>query len=151
MGVLHSKLFFLPVDVQHNQCPRRFFNPRRDTQVLWSQSYATRDTTLPRNHHSSSGQCNAMSPYWVRIQLNHSRSLKSNCSSYWESSRPPLGEQKARLFYDFSCPKAPLSTDVACSRDTFLSRTYLCSAQNWLEIPLYRRTVSGTRYVFSAI
>ena len=29
--VLHIKPFFLPVDIRHNQCPCRFFNPRRDT------------------------------------------------------------------------------------------------------------------------
>ena len=33
--VLHMKLFFLPVVIQHNQCPCRFFipinNDRRDT------------------------------------------------------------------------------------------------------------------------
>ena len=29
--------FFLPVDTQHNQCPRRFFYPR-GIQVIWSQN-----------------------------------------------------------------------------------------------------------------
>ena len=43
--VFHTKPFFSPVDIQHNQCPCRFFNPRRDTRYLvhvsWSQGYAT--------------------------------------------------------------------------------------------------------------
>ena len=37
--VLHIKQFFLPVDIQHNQCPCRISNPRRileEIQVLWS-------------------------------------------------------------------------------------------------------------------
>ena len=30
--VLHMKPFFLPVDIQHNQCPRQFFDTiNRDT------------------------------------------------------------------------------------------------------------------------
>ena len=34
--------FFLPVDIQHNQCPSRFFNPiNREVQTLWSQNYDT--------------------------------------------------------------------------------------------------------------
>ena len=37
--VLHIKPFFLPVDIQHNQCPCRFFNTR-EIQVLWSHNYA---------------------------------------------------------------------------------------------------------------
>ncbi|MEP2595777.1 MAG: hypothetical protein ABJI92_18985, partial [Kangiellaceae bacterium] len=36
--VLHLKPSFLPVDIQHNQCPCRFFNPR-EIQVNWSQNY----------------------------------------------------------------------------------------------------------------
>ena len=39
--VLHIKPFFLPVDIQHNQCPCRLFNPRAEIQVMWSQNYAT--------------------------------------------------------------------------------------------------------------
>ena len=41
--VLHIKPFFLPIDIEHNQCPCRLFNPRRDISyvVTWSQSYAT--------------------------------------------------------------------------------------------------------------
>ena len=34
VGVLHIKPFFLSVDIQHNQCPRRFFNPRRGTSSV---------------------------------------------------------------------------------------------------------------------
>ena len=33
------KPFFLPVGIQHNQCPCRFFNPT-EIQVTWSQTYA---------------------------------------------------------------------------------------------------------------
>ena len=43
--VLGIKPFFLPVDIQHNLCPCRFFNPTRyeveEVKVMWSQSYAT--------------------------------------------------------------------------------------------------------------
>ena len=38
--ILALKPLFLPVDVQHNQCSCRFFNPR-EIQALWSQNYAT--------------------------------------------------------------------------------------------------------------
>ena len=36
----HVKPFFLPVDIQQNQCLCRFFNTK-EIQVLWSQTYAT--------------------------------------------------------------------------------------------------------------
>ena len=45
--VLHIKPFFLPIDIQHNQCPCRFFNPRRDTSSVVTKLHH-RDTTLPR-------------------------------------------------------------------------------------------------------
>ena len=47
--VLHIKPFFLPVGIQHNQCPCRFFNPinRRDTSSVVTK-LRHRDTTLPR-------------------------------------------------------------------------------------------------------
>ena len=47
--VLHIKPFFLHVDIQHNQCPCRFFNPinRRDTSSGVTK-LRHRDTTLPR-------------------------------------------------------------------------------------------------------
>ena len=45
--VLHIKPFFLPVDIQHNQCPCRFSNPRRDTSSVVTK-LRHRDTTLPR-------------------------------------------------------------------------------------------------------
>ena len=32
--VLHIEPFFLPVDIQHNQCPCRFFNPGRDASSV---------------------------------------------------------------------------------------------------------------------
>ena len=32
--------FYIPVDIQHNQCLCRLFNPR-EIQALWSQNYAT--------------------------------------------------------------------------------------------------------------
>ena len=38
--VLRIKPFLLPVGIQYNQCPCRFFNPR-EIQVMWSQNYAT--------------------------------------------------------------------------------------------------------------
>ena len=59
--VLHSKPFFLPVDTQHNQCPCRFFNPRRDAsfvvtkteiQRYYVATYAvsTVDEAMPCHH-----------------------------------------------------------------------------------------------------
>ena len=42
--VLHIKPFFLPVDIQHNQCPCRFFNPTRDTSSVVTK-LRHRDTT----------------------------------------------------------------------------------------------------------
>ena len=43
--VLHIEPSFLPVDIQHNQCPCRCFNPR-EIQALWSQNYASAE--IPR-------------------------------------------------------------------------------------------------------
>ena len=49
LSLLLMRVFLLPVDIQHNRCPSRFFNPREILlyKVLWSQNYAshTRDTT----------------------------------------------------------------------------------------------------------
>ena len=40
--VLYIKPFFPPVDIQHNQCPCRFFPLLiRDIQALWSQNHDT--------------------------------------------------------------------------------------------------------------
>ena len=41
------KPLFLPVDIQHNQCPCRFSNPRRDTSSAVTK-LRHRDNTLPR-------------------------------------------------------------------------------------------------------
>ena len=38
--VLHIKSLFLPVDIQRNQCPCRFFYPG-EIQTLWSRNNAT--------------------------------------------------------------------------------------------------------------
>jgi len=63
--VVHIKPFFVPVDIRHNQCPCRFFNPR-EIQALWSLNYATQILhCYVWSKHSSSRQCNAMSSYWV--------------------------------------------------------------------------------------
>ena len=43
---VYIKPFLLPVDIQHNQCPCGFFNPRRDTSYVVSK-LRHRDTTLP--------------------------------------------------------------------------------------------------------
>ena len=51
--VLHIKPFFLPVDFQHNQCPCRFFNPRRDASSVVTK-LRHRDTTLPRTRYAVS-------------------------------------------------------------------------------------------------
>ena len=52
MCVLHIKPLFLPVDIQHNQCPCRFVNPRRDTSPAVVTKVRHRDTTtLPRTRH----------------------------------------------------------------------------------------------------
>ena len=49
--VLQIKPFLLPVDIQHNQCTYRFFNPiisnKRDTRFVVTK-LRHRDTTLPR-------------------------------------------------------------------------------------------------------
>ena len=45
--VLHFKPFFPPVDIQHNPCPCRFFNPR-EIQSYVVTKLRHRDTTLVR-------------------------------------------------------------------------------------------------------
>ena len=70
--------FFLPVDTQHNQCPCRFFNPRK-IQVMRLRNYATE---IPRCYNTyqvpgklSSRRCNVMSSYWT-WQSRHTHSMK---------------------------------------------------------------------------
>ena len=48
--VFFIKPFFLPVDIQHNQCPCRFFNPRRDTSsvVASNKHYERKPHTYDR-------------------------------------------------------------------------------------------------------
>ena len=65
MCVLHIKRFFLPVDTQHHQCPRRSFNPRRDTSYV-DTKLRHRDTTIHCHGVSRVDKCNAMPSYWVR-------------------------------------------------------------------------------------
>ena len=57
------KPFFLRVDIQHNQCPCRFFRffHSREIQVLWSQKYNHRDTTILLCISKQSRQCNGKS------------------------------------------------------------------------------------------
>ena len=42
--VLHVEPFFLPADIQHTQCPCRFFNPRETSSVVTKPRH--RDTAL---------------------------------------------------------------------------------------------------------
>ena len=46
-----------------------------EIQVMWSQSYATEILRCHVCSKHSSGQCNAMSSYWIR-QARHTRSMK---------------------------------------------------------------------------
>ena len=66
--VLNSKPFFLQVDIQHSQCPCRFFNPR-EIQAMWSQ-------TTPQRYYivvsKQSRQCNS-SAWPFRQQPNLER------------------------------------------------------------------------------
>ena len=65
--VLDIKPLFLPADIQHNQRPRRFFNPRGYTNSSVVTKLRHRDTTLPHIYvcsKHSSGQCNAMPSYY---------------------------------------------------------------------------------------
>ena len=57
--VLHIKPFFLPVDIQHNQCPCRFSNPRRDTSSVVTK-LRHRDSTLPRVQYA---------PQWAMVEV----------------------------------------------------------------------------------
>ena len=66
--VLHIKpTFFLPVDIQLNQCTCRFINPRRDTSSVV--------TKLRRSSVNCSGQCKAMSSSQIR-QTRHTQFMK---------------------------------------------------------------------------
>ena len=65
VGVLHIKPFFLPVDIQHNQCPCRFYNPRRYTSDVVTK-LRQRDTTLPRTRYAvSTAVGNAMACHHI--------------------------------------------------------------------------------------
>ena len=57
--VLHIKPFLLPVDMQRNQYPCRFFNPRRDASYMVAK-LRHRDTTLPRMYAVSTAVGNAI-------------------------------------------------------------------------------------------
>ena len=105
--VLNTKPFFLPVDIQHNPCPCRFFNPRRDTSKFYGTGPRMRallycftavPTTLchlfvwrthftcswlTQRHHFHHPSCVACAPrnhvpYARRISLQLSLSSKQN-------------------------------------------------------------------------
>ena len=70
------KPFFLPVDIQHNQCPCRFVNPRKDKSSVVTK-LRHRDNTLPRTWYEVSTVGNPMPwhygiilLYWIR-QARH--------------------------------------------------------------------------------
>ena len=57
--VLHIEPVFLPVDIQHTQCPCWFFLLERCKQALWSQNH---DTEIPH--------CTAVTMQWPAIVLD---------------------------------------------------------------------------------
>ena len=57
-----------------------------EIQVMWSQSYATEIRLCPVSSKHSSGQCNAVSSYWVR-QARHTHSMKYRNERKQEQSR----------------------------------------------------------------
>ena len=66
MCVLHIKPFFLPIGIQHNQCPCRFFNPG-EMQAPWSQNYATQRYLVVTYAVSEvNNAMPAMSSHWIR-------------------------------------------------------------------------------------
>ena len=60
--VLRIEPFFLPVDIQHNKSPCRFFNPRV-IHVKWPQKLRHRCTTLLRTRYVVSTVNNVMACY----------------------------------------------------------------------------------------
>ena len=59
--VFHSKPFFLPVYIQHNRCPCRFFKPTwRDTSSVATKHTPHRRTTLLPAHAGSTAADNAI-------------------------------------------------------------------------------------------
>ena len=77
----HIKPSFLPVDIQHNQCPCWFFNLTRDTSFVVT-NLRHRDTTVgcPRTGYlvcskHSSGHCNVIISFWI-LQARHTHSKK---------------------------------------------------------------------------
>ena len=98
--ILHIEPSRLPVDIQHNQCPGRFLNPR-EKKALWSYKYATE--ILHCFTVRKSRQRNAMSSYWIRQtrcthpmterkRKKHKQQIERNENKEEENvSCPPVG------------------------------------------------------------
>ena len=63
------------VDIQHNQCPCRIFSPRKDTSYVVTKLRHGDTTVRCPECSKHSGQCNAMSSYWIR-ETRHTHSMK---------------------------------------------------------------------------
>ena len=67
--VLPMEPFFLPVDIQHNQCPCRLFNPRQTSSVVNPRPGETTKLCAEQSR-----QYSAMSSYWIE-QTRHPHAL----------------------------------------------------------------------------
>ena len=70
LWVFFTQPLFLPVNIQHNQRPCRFFNPRRDKSYVVTK-LRHKDTTLPRMQEAQR--------YWVPMDT----SLSTKLRKYW--------------------------------------------------------------------
>ena len=65
--------FFLPVGIQHTQCPCRFFLIRGEIQALWSHNHDTAEVLL---------HCNAVSRVDNAMTRDKNEKDKRNCGVY---------------------------------------------------------------------
>ena len=89
---LNRYFYTQPVDIQHNQCPCRCFNPRNDTSyyvVTWSQSYATEilrchipGTWYACSKHSSVGNAMSSCHHVIMSSCHHVIILDTTGTTY---------------------------------------------------------------------
>ena len=97
---VYIKPFFLPVDIQHSQCPWRFFNLRRDTSYVVTK-LRHRDTALPRTWYAVNRVGNAMpchhtgyDRHGIQTKGNKRRGSKNKDKTKEKKKKTKNGEKK---------------------------------------------------------
>ena len=98
MRVLHIKPFFLPVDIQRNPYPCRFFNPKEISKSSVTTQLRRRYTAVPGtllcSQQSKQMQCHAIVLDTAGTSHTHSTKKKRNIGT-GAGYRPSLEKKKA--------------------------------------------------------